>query len=214
MGAWAYAVQIYADFSGYTDIAIGIALLMGIKFPDNFDQPYSSRSIQEFWRRWHMTLSRWLRDYLYIPLGGNRGGPRAEYRNLFLTMLLGGLWHGASWNFVIWGAFHGVRPGGSNGATRCASRGRPTSTWARRASLPPSSAAPDGPVAPPGWAERLGLARPPRRARSARRRRPAESAAVSVPPGRRHDRHGATRPWSSAATHEPLAGPAAGCSTS
>ncbi len=107
VGAWAYAVQIYADFSGYTDIAIGIALLMGIKFPDNFDQPYSSRSIQEFWRRWHMTLSRWLRDYLYIPLGGNRGGPRAEYRNLFLTMLLGGLWHGASWNFVIWGAFHG-----------------------------------------------------------------------------------------------------------
>ncbi len=108
VGAWAYAVQIYADFSGYTDIAIGVALLMGIKFPDNFDQPYSSRSIQEFWRRWHMTLSRWLRDYLYIPLGGNRGGPRAEYRNLFLTMLLGGLWHGASWNFVIWGAFHGV----------------------------------------------------------------------------------------------------------
>lgn len=107
VGAWAYAVQIYADFSGYTDIAIGIALLMGIKFPDNFDQPYSSRSIQEFWRRWHMTLSRWLRDYLYIPLGGNRGGARAEYRNLFLTMLLGGLWHGASWNFVIWGAFHG-----------------------------------------------------------------------------------------------------------
>ncbi|MFN7149187.1 MAG: MBOAT family O-acyltransferase [Microthrixaceae bacterium] len=108
VGAWAYAVQIYADFSGYTDIAIGIALLMGIKFPDNFDQPYSSRSIQEFWRRWHMTLSRWLRDYLYIPLGGNRGGPRAEYRNLFLTMLLGGLWHGASWNFVIWGAYHGA----------------------------------------------------------------------------------------------------------
>lgn len=107
VGAWGYAVQIYADFSGYTDIAIGIALLMGIRFPDNFDQPYSARSIQEFWRRWHMTLSRWLRDYLYIPLGGNRGGPRAEYRNLFLTMLLGGLWHGASWNFVIWGAFHG-----------------------------------------------------------------------------------------------------------
>jgi D-alanyl-lipoteichoic acid acyltransferase DltB (MBOAT superfamily) len=108
VGAWAYAVQIYADFSGYTDIAIGIALLMGVRFPDNFDQPYSSRTIQEFWRRWHMTLSRWLRDYLYIPLGGNRGGPRAEYRNLFLTMLLGGLWHGASWTFVIWGAYHGV----------------------------------------------------------------------------------------------------------
>ena len=108
VGAWAYAVQIYADFSGYTDIAIGIALLMGVKFPDNFDQPYSARTIQEFWRRWHMTLSRWLRDYLYIPLGGNRGGPNAEYRNLFLTMLLGGLWHGANWTFLIWGAFHGV----------------------------------------------------------------------------------------------------------
>ena len=108
VGAWAYAVQIYADFSGYTDIAIGIALLMGIRFPDNFDQPYRSTTIQEFWRRWHMTLSRWLRDYLYIPLGGNRGGAHAEYRNLFLTMLLGGLWHGASWNFVIWGAFHGA----------------------------------------------------------------------------------------------------------
>lgn len=108
VGAWAYAVQIYADFSGYTDIAIGIALLMGVKFPDNFDQPYSARSIQDFWRRWHMTLSRWLRDYLYIPLGGNRGGPNGEYRNLFLTMLFGGLWHGASWTFIIWGAYHGV----------------------------------------------------------------------------------------------------------
>ena len=108
VGAWAYAVQIYADFSGYTDIAIGIALLMGVKFPDNFDQPYSARSIQDFWRRWHMTLSRWLRDYLYIPLGGNRGGPSAEYRNLFLTMLFGGLWHGASWTFIIWGAYHGI----------------------------------------------------------------------------------------------------------
>jgi len=108
VGAWAYAVQIYADFSGYTDIAIGIALLMGVKFPDNFDQPYSARSIQDFWRRWHMTLSRWLRDYLYIPLGGNRGGPSAEYRNLFLTMLFGGLWHGASWTFIIWGAYQGI----------------------------------------------------------------------------------------------------------
>lgn len=108
VGAVAYAVQIYADFSGYTDIAIGVALLMGIKFPDNFDRPYASVSIQEFWRRWHMTLSRWLRDYLYIPLGGNRGGPRAEHRNLIITMGLGGLWHGASWNFIFWGLFHGV----------------------------------------------------------------------------------------------------------
>src|SRR5690606_2348802 len=108
VGAWSYAVQIYADFSGYTDIAIGIALLMGLRFPDNFDQPYRSTSIQEFWRRWHMTLSRWLRDYLYIPLGGNRGGVRVAHRNPFLTMLRGGLWHGADWTFVFWGAFHGA----------------------------------------------------------------------------------------------------------
>ena len=107
VGAVAYAVQIYADFSGYTDIAIGIALLLGIRFPDNFDQPYSSVSIQEFWRRWHMTLSRWLRDYVYIPLGGNRNGEQAEVRNLIVTMALGGLWHGASWTFVIWGLYHG-----------------------------------------------------------------------------------------------------------
>jgi alginate O-acetyltransferase complex protein AlgI len=107
VGAVAYAVQIYADFSGYTDIAIGIALMLGIKFPDNFDQPYSSISVQEFWRRWHMTLSRWLRDYVYIPLGGNRNGERAEVRNLIITMALGGLWHGASWTFVIWGFYHG-----------------------------------------------------------------------------------------------------------
>jgi len=107
VAAVAYAVQIYADFSGYTDMAIGIALLMGIRFPDNFDQPYSATSIQDFWRRWHMTLSRWLRDYVYIPLGGNRGGERAELRNLVLTMAIGGLWHGANWTFVVWGLFHG-----------------------------------------------------------------------------------------------------------
>ncbi len=105
---YAYAVQIYADFSGYTDIAIGSALLLGIKFPDNFDRPYTAATIQDFWRRWHMTLSRWLRDYLYIPLGGNRGRTFMVYRNLFLTMLLGGLWHGAEWTFVIWGAYHGI----------------------------------------------------------------------------------------------------------
>lgn len=102
-----YAVQIYADFSGYTDIAIGCALLLGFRFPQNFDAPYTAVSLQDFWRRWHMTLSRWLRDYLYIPLGGNRGGVGATYRNLALTMLLGGLWHGAAWTFVIWGAIHG-----------------------------------------------------------------------------------------------------------
>ncbi len=104
---YSYAIQIYADFSGYTDIAIGCALLLGFRFPQNFDQPYRALSIQDFWRRWHMTLSRWLRDYLYIPLGGNRGTPAFVYRNLFLTMLLGGLWHGAAWTFVVWGALHG-----------------------------------------------------------------------------------------------------------
>ena len=105
---YAYAVQIYADFSGYTDIAIGIALLLGFKFPQNFDSPYAAVSIQDFWRRWHMTLSRWLRDYVYIPLGGNRGTELLTYRNLMLTMLIGGLWHGAGWTFVAWGAIHGV----------------------------------------------------------------------------------------------------------
>ncbi len=105
---YAYAVQIFADFSGYTDIAIGVALLLGIRFPQNFNQPYVSLSLQDFWRRWHMTLSRWLRDYLYIPLGGNRKGEAMTYRNLILTMLLGGLWHGAAWTFVFWGALHGL----------------------------------------------------------------------------------------------------------
>ncbi len=104
---YAYAVQIYADFSGYTDIAIGLALMLGFRFPQNFDAPYSARSLQDFWRRWHMTLSRWLRDYLYIPLGGNRRGRLTTYRNLMLTFVLGGLWHGAAWTFVEWGAIHG-----------------------------------------------------------------------------------------------------------
>ena len=108
MGVLGYAIQIYADFSGYTDIAIGLALLLGIRFPQNFDQPYRSLSIQDFWRRWHMTLSRWLRDYLYIPLGGNRRGVERTYVNLWLTMVLGGIWHGANWTFVIWGAIHGT----------------------------------------------------------------------------------------------------------
>jgi len=105
---YAYAVQIYADFSGYTDIAIGVALLLGFKFPRNFDSPYAAVSIQDFWRRWHMTLSRWLRDYVYIPLGGNRKGGRRTYVNLLLTMLIGGLWHGAGWTFVVWGGLHGT----------------------------------------------------------------------------------------------------------
>ena len=103
-----YAGQIYCDFSGYTDIAIGLALLLGIRFPVNFDQPYRADSLQDFWRRWHITLSRWLRDYLYIPLGGNRGSQAEVGRNIMITMILGGLWHGASWTFLIWGALHGV----------------------------------------------------------------------------------------------------------
>ncbi len=106
--AWGYAVQIYCDFSGYTDIAIGLALLLGIRFPLNFDAPYTARNLQDFWRRWHMTLSRWLRDYLYIPLGGNAGSEATTIRNIMLTMILGGLWHGAAWTFVAWGALHGV----------------------------------------------------------------------------------------------------------
>ncbi len=103
-----YAVQIFCDFSGYTDIAIGLALLMGFVFPQNFDRPYCSRSVREFWRRWHMTLSRYLRDFLYIPLGGSRGGPWRTASNLMITMLLGGLWHGAAWGFVLWGGLHGA----------------------------------------------------------------------------------------------------------
>ena len=105
---YGYAIQIYADFSGYTDIAIGIALLLGIQFPLNFDSPYIATSLQDFWRRWHMTLSRWLRDYLYIPLGGNRGSEAEVARNIMLTMILGGLWHGAAWTFLAWGFLHGA----------------------------------------------------------------------------------------------------------
>lgn len=108
IAVYAFAFQIYFDFSGYTDIAIGVALLLGFQFPKNFNHPYVAISIQDFWRRWHMTLSRWLRDYLYISLGGNRNGTWKTQRNLFLTMFLGGLWHGASWNFAIWGMLHGV----------------------------------------------------------------------------------------------------------
>ena len=108
LGMYAYALQIYCDFSAYTDIAIGVANLLGYQFPQNFNQPYRATSVQDFWRRWHITLSGWLRDYLYIPLGGSRDGTWFTYRNILITMLLGGLWHGASWNFVIWGGLHGV----------------------------------------------------------------------------------------------------------
>ncbi|MFQ5667574.1 MAG: MBOAT family O-acyltransferase [Candidatus Binatia bacterium] len=107
-GLYFFAFQIYCDFSGYTDIARGVSELFGIRLRLNFNQPYLSQSITEFWRRWHMSLSTWLRDYLYIPLGGNRHGKWNTYRNLMLTMLLGGLWHGANWTFVVWGAVHGV----------------------------------------------------------------------------------------------------------
>jgi alginate O-acetyltransferase complex protein AlgI len=106
--ALAYTLQLYFDFSGYSDMAIGLARMIGVKLPLNFHSPYKARNIVEFWRRWHMTLSRFLRDYLYIPLGGNRHGPTRRYVNLMATMLIGGLWHGAGWNFVIWGGLHGL----------------------------------------------------------------------------------------------------------
>lgn len=111
LAALAYALQIYCDFCGYSDMAIGLAKIMGYDFNVNFNLPYISRSVSEFWHRWHISLSTWLRDYLYIPLGGNRKGIRRTYINLFLTMLLGGLWHGAAWTFVFWGGWHGLALG-------------------------------------------------------------------------------------------------------
>ncbi|MBV8254231.1 MAG: MBOAT family protein [Chitinophaga sp.] len=107
LGVYGYAMVIYCDFSGYSDMALGIARWTGFKIPPNFDSPYQSSSITEFWRRWHISLSSWLRDYLYIPLGGNRKGKVRQYINLGLTMLIGGFWHGASWNFIFWGGMHG-----------------------------------------------------------------------------------------------------------
>jgi alginate O-acetyltransferase complex protein AlgI len=108
LGALAYSIQLYFDFSGYSSMAIGLGLMMGFRFVENFRFPYLSRSITEFWRRWHLSLSAWLRDYLYIPLGGSRRGVRRTYLNLFLTMFLGGVWHGANWTFVAWGTLHGA----------------------------------------------------------------------------------------------------------
>jgi len=108
LAIYGFSLQIYCDFSGYTDMAIALALLLGVRLPNNFARPYCASSITEFWRRWHITLSRWLRDYLYFPLGGNRLGPAKEIRNVMITMGLGGLWHGANWTFVIWGLVHGA----------------------------------------------------------------------------------------------------------
>ncbi len=108
LACYGWVAQVYCDFSGYTDIAIGVALLMGFVFPQNFNSPYRATSIRDYWRRWHITLSRFLRDFVYIPLGGNRGGKWRAARNVFITMTLGGLWHGAAWGFVLWGALHGV----------------------------------------------------------------------------------------------------------
>jgi alginate O-acetyltransferase complex protein AlgI len=108
LGTLAYTVQLYFDFSGYSDMAIGLGLMMGFRFMENFNHPYISSSITEFWRRWHISLSSWLRDYLYIPLGGNRKGTLRTYINLLITMLLGGLWHGANWTFIFWGGWHGI----------------------------------------------------------------------------------------------------------
>jgi alginate O-acetyltransferase complex protein AlgI len=108
LGALAYTFQIYFDFSGYSDMAIGLGRLMGFQFPENFNNPYIARSITEFWQRWHITLGRWMRDYLYIPLGGNRVRPSRLYLNLATVFILSGFWHGAAWNFVAWGAYHGL----------------------------------------------------------------------------------------------------------
>ena len=108
IGTLAYTMQIYFDFSGYSDMAVGLGLMLGFRLPQNFHSPYKATSITDFWRRWHISLSSWLRDYLYIPLGGNRLGAVRTYVNLFITMLLGGLWHGANWNFVVWGGYHGL----------------------------------------------------------------------------------------------------------
>lgn len=124
LATYAYAAQIYADFSGYTDVAIGSAALFGYELPENFDAPYLATNLQDFWRRWHITLSTWLRDYLYKPLGGSRHGAVRTYRNLVLTMVLGGLWHGASWGFVVWGTIHGV----ALSLTRMWQRGRAAGT--------------------------------------------------------------------------------------
>ena len=147
LGALAYTAQIYFDFSGYSDMAIGLGLMMGFRFPENFRTPYLSRSITEFWRRWHISLSTWLRDYLYIPLGGNRLGPVRTIVNLMLVMVLGGLWHGAAWTFILWGAWQGLFLALERG--RGGPRRRPAPRR-RGAGLPPRRR-PPSPKGPGRW---------------------------------------------------------------
>jgi D-alanyl-lipoteichoic acid acyltransferase DltB (MBOAT superfamily) len=132
-GALAYTLQLYFDFSGYSDMAIGLGAMVGVKLPRNFDSPYQAANIIDFWRRWHMTLSRFLRNYLYFPLGGNRRGRGRRYANLLLTMLLGGLWHGAGWTFVVWGGLHGLYLVVNHGWRALRSGARPSGPASRAA---------------------------------------------------------------------------------
>lgn len=129
LGVYGYSIQIYCDFSGYTDIAIGLALMLGYKIPVNFNAPYAATSLSDFWHRWHISLSHWLRDYLYIPLGGNRKGKVRMHLNLIITMVLGGLWHGASWRFLIWGAIHGIGLSIEKLFQQLAPRRKPIGKW-------------------------------------------------------------------------------------
>jgi len=128
LAIYGFAVQIYCDFSGYTDMAIGLALLLRVRLPNNFSRPYLATSVADFWRRWHITLSLWLRDYIYIPLGGNRCGYRRRILNVMVTMAIGGLWHGANWTFVIWGVLHGIGIVASDAPKRVTAL-----SWMRRA---------------------------------------------------------------------------------
>lgn len=137
LGVLAYSIQLYFDFSGYSDMAVGLGRMMGFSFMENFDAPYRATGIGEFWRRWHISLSTWLRDYLYIPLGGNRKGPARTYLNLALVMAIGGLWHGASWNFVVWGCWHGLWLGVERFATRRTAHGAGAGQPRKREAAPP-----------------------------------------------------------------------------
>ena len=154
--SWGYAIVIYADFSGYTDIAIGIAKLLGFQFPQNFDRPYSARSLQDFWRRWHMTLSRWLRDYLYIPLGGSKKGEMRTYVNIMVTMVLGGLWHGAAWTFVFWGCITASARRSARGSGRTCPNAprRPCCCWVSGSARSPWCAWAGSSSAPIPWRPR------------------------------------------------------------